>query len=485
MAIGGLLGYHAGKDPARPAVTFDNATTSYAELDASSNRKACQLAELGVGENDIVTLSVPNSLEFYETVFGVWKLGAIPNLVSAKLPASELQAIVDLATPRLVIANETARVAGWNFLATGTPPRADLSAGPLPTKVPPYWKIGTSGGSTGRPKLIIDRHDAFFDPDKPPMNQQLGDTMLNPGPLYHNTPFLTATQCLFSGGHVVEMGRFDALRALELIDRYKVNWMSLVPTMMNRIWRLPAEQRDSFDISSVRSVWHMASVCPVWLKQAWIDWLGPDRIFEVYGGTELMGFTMITGREWLTHKGSVGRVPPGYQMRILDEQGNICPPGTVGEIYFLPDKGVNSTYEYIGAKARAVDDWQTYGDLGHVDEDGYLYIADRRTDMIVSGGANIFPAEVEAAIDQHPEVRSSIVIGLPDADLGQRAHAIVQLADGAAKAVDEDGLRTFLSEKLARYKIPRSFEFTTENLRDDAGKARRSQLRDERAATAS
>jgi len=170
-------------------------------------------------------------------------------------------------------------------------------------------------------------------------------------------------------------------------------------------------------------------------------------------------------------------------MRILDERGNICPPGTVGEIYFLPDGGVNSTYEYIGAKAKAVDDWQTYGDLGHVDEDGYLYIADRRTDMVVSGGANIFPAEVEAAIDQHPEVRSSIVIGLPDADLGQRAHAIVQLAEGAAITVDEDGLRTFLSEKLARYKIPRSFEFTTENLRDDAGKARRSQLRDARVAT--
>ncbi|ABS62651.1 AMP-dependent synthetase and ligase [Parvibaculum lavamentivorans DS-1] len=485
MPIGELLAYHAARHSARPAVTFNGVTTSYAELDARSNRKARQLAERGVGAGDIVTMSVPNSLEFYETVFAVWKLGAVPNLVSSKLPATELQAIIELAKPRLVISEESARVEGWNFIAVGMTPSTDLSADPLPTKISPIWKIGTSGGSTGRPKLIVDRQKSVFDPNKAPMDQKLGDTMLNPGPLYHNTPFLTSTQCLFSGGHVVEMGRFDPLRALELIERYKVNWMSLVPTMMSRIWRLPTEQREAFDLSSVRSVWHMASVCPVWLKQAWIDWLGPDRIFEVYGGTELMGFTMITGREWLSHKGSVGKTPPGYHMRILDEKGNVCAPGEVGEIYFLPPNGPNSTYEYIGAQVKAVDGWQTYGDLGHVDEEGYLYIADRRTDMIVSGGANIFPAEVEAAVDQHPDVQSSIVIGLPDADLGQRAHAIVQLAEGASEIIDDDTLRAFLSGRLARYKIPRTFEFTSENLRDDAGKARRSQLREDRVTDAS
>ncbi|WP_332039936.1 AMP-binding protein [Parasphingorhabdus sp.] len=479
MPIGELLAYHAGKDAALPAVTFEGVTTSYSELDISSNRKARQLAAAGVGEGQVVTLSVPNGLEFYETVFAVWKLGAVPNLVSSKLPSSELQAIVKLAKPCLVIADESARVEGWNFLATGTPPLTEVPGGALPTKTAPHWKIGTSGGSTGRPKLIVDRHNCFFDPHKPPMNQKPGDTMLNPGPLYHNTPFLTSTHCLFAGGHVVEMGRFDPLRALELIERHKVNWMSLVPTMMSRIWRLPAEQRESFDVSSVESVWHMASVCPVWLKQAWIDWFGPDRIFEVYGGTELMGFTFITGGEWLTHKGSVGRPPPGYQMRILDEQGKECAPGEVGEIYFLPAAGPNSSYEYIGAQAKAVDGWQTYGDLGHVDAEGYLYIADRRTDMIVSGGANIFPAEVEAALDEHPDVQSSIVIGLPDGDLGQRAHAIVQIA-GANAEKGADDLREFLSDKLARYKIPRTFEFTSKNLRDDAGKARRSQLREER-----
>jgi bile acid-coenzyme A ligase len=481
MPIGELLAYHARKDPARPAVTFNDVTVGYGELDARSNRKARQLAELGVREGDIVTLAVPNGLEFFETVFAVWKLGATPNNVSSKLPPAELQAIVELAKPRLIIGEASARVPGWNFLEVGTRPSEGLSADPLPSKTAARWKIMTSGGSTGRPKLIADRQPGVYDPTKPPGTQKLGETMLNPGPMYHNSPFVVSCQCLFSGGHVVEMGRFDALRALELIERYRVNWVNFVPTMMHRIWRLPEEQRKSFDLSSLRVVFHMGSVCPQWLKQAWIDWLGPDRIFELYGGTELIGVTVITGREWLTHKGSVGKVQPGSRMRILDEQGRECAPGEIGEIYFLPDKGRNSTYEYIGAEAKAVGEWETLGDLGYVDEEGYLYIADRRTDMIVSGGANIFPAEVEAALDQHPDVQSSIVIGLPDADLGRRAHAIVQMTEEARQRTDADALRAFLSERLVRYKIPRTFEFTNENLRDDAGKARRSKLVAERS----
>ncbi|WP_207809929.1 AMP-binding protein, partial [Pseudomonas sp. 78_B] len=175
--------------------------------------------------------------------------------------------------------------------------------------------------------------------------QMPGDAMLNPGPLYHNSPFVLSFHSLFSGNHVVEMVKFDPLRALELIERHKVNWVNFVPTMMNRIWRLPAEQRESFDVSSLRVVWHMAAVCPQWLKQAWIGWLGPDRIFEMYGGTELIGCTVITGREWLAHKGSVGRVMPGFQMRIMNDQGRECAPREIGEIYFLPDAGPNSTYE--------------------------------------------------------------------------------------------------------------------------------------------
>jgi bile acid-coenzyme A ligase len=481
LPMGELLSHHARRDPSRPAVTYNDVTLSYAELDTRANRKARQLASLGVGEGDIVTLAVPNGFEFYETVFAIWKLGVSPNIVSAKLPAAELRAIVELAQPRLIVGD--AQVEGWPHLPAETN-TGHLSAEPLPTKISPRWKIMTSGGSTGRPKLIVDGKPGVYDPSTAALMRQPGDTVLNPGPLYHNAPFVFAFPTLFTGGHVVEMGKFDPLRALELIERYRVNWVNFVPTMMSRISKLPAEQREAFDVSSLRAVWHMASICPPWLKEAWIDWLGPDKLFEMYGGTEVLGTTVITGREWLTHKGSVGRVMPGFQMRILDEQGQELPAGEIGGIYFLPDTGPGSTYQYIGAKASASGDWQTYGDLGYVDAEGYLYIADRRTDMIVSGGANIFPAEVEAALDQHPDVRSSIVIGLPDGDLGARAHAIVQVAEDARARTDADALRAFLADRLVRYKIPRTFEFTTEYLRDDAGKARRSQLREERMANA-
>ncbi len=482
IPMGSLLAYHARGNPDLPAVTLNGITTSYAELEARSNRKARQLAALGVVEGDIVTVAVPKGVEYYETIFAIWKLGATPNNVSPNLPAHELKAIVDLARPRLVIGSEAIRDASPDFLACGTPPGDEFSADPLEVKVPPVWKIQTSGGSTGRPKLIVDKQPGLQDSNKAPMGQLPGESMLNPGPMYHNTPFVMSFGRLFSGGHVIEMEKFDALAALELIDRYKVNWVSFVPTMMSRIWRLPEEVRNRYDVSSLRMVLHMGSVCPPWLKEAWIDWVGPDAVVEIYGGTELFGVTAITGREWLEHRGSVGKPVGGSEMRIFDEDGKECAPGEVGEIYFLSPAGTGS--DYIGAEAKSRDGWRSYGDLGYVDADGYLYIADRRTDMIVSGGANIFPAEVEAALDEHPDVQSSIVIGLPDSDLGQRAHAIVQVAENAREHTDDDALRAFLAERLVRYKIPRSFEFTDENLRDDAGKARRSKLRDERIASA-
>lgn len=481
LPIGELLAYHAMRGADRPAVTFNDATLTFGELEARSNRIARHLASLGVEEGDVVTLAAPNGLDFYETAFAIWKLGATPNVVSSKLPAAELRAILELAAPVLVIGEPNAQIEGWPFLTLGADAGA-FSADPLPAKISPCWKMMTSGGSTGRPKLIVTSDAGVYDPAKCFGGREPGDTVLNPGPLYHNAPFVFSFPTLFTGGHVVDMGKFDPLRALELIDRYRVNWVNFVPTMMNRISKLPAGQRDGFDMSSLKAVWHMASICPQWLKQDWIDWLGPDRLFEMYGGTEVIGMTVITGSEWLTHKGSVGKVLAGFQMRILDEDGKECPTGEIGGIYFLPDAGASSTYQYIGAQATAIGDWQTYGDLGYVDEDGYLYIADRRTDMIVSGGANIFPAEVEAALDEHPDVRSSIVIGLPDADLGARVHAIVQVLEEARGRASAESLRAFLAERLVRYKIPRTFEFTTEYLRDDAGKARRSQLRAERMA---
>jgi bile acid-coenzyme A ligase len=299
--------------------------------------------------------------------------------------------------------------------------------------------------------------------------------------MYHAAPFGLAYQALCWGCHVVIAPKFDPADTLLLIERHRGHWLYQVPTMMHRIWRLDETERTRFDLSSLEVVCHIAAVCPVWLKEKWIEWLGPDRIWEVYSGTEAIAATMIGGREWLEHKGSVGRLMTSSQVRIFDDDGNEVGPGEVGEIYFLPPGGKGSTYHYLGAEPRARGDWETFGDLGRIDEDGYLYLADRRTDLIIAGGANVYPAEVEAAIDSHPAVLASVVVGLPDADLGQRIHAIVEVrAGGPAPGCEE--LRAFLAERLVSYKLPRSIEFTTERLRDDAGKARRSALRDARIA---
>jgi bile acid-coenzyme A ligase len=212
--------------------------------------------------------------------------------------------------------------------------------------------------------------------------------------------------------------------------------------------------------------------------RCFIDWLGPDVVHEFYGASERIGGTLISGREWLERPGSVGRPTDGRKIRVLDPDGKDLPPGEIGELYMLPPGGQGSTYFYVGdAKAKATPDgWESIGDMGWLDADGYLYIADRRTDMIVTGGANVYPAEVEGALDAHPLVRSSAVVGLPDDDLGQRVHAIVQAEPGLA----EDELRAHLAKLLDRYKVPRSFELVDYPLRDDAGKLRRSRLREER-----
>lgn len=223
----------------------------------------------------------------------------------------------------------------------------------------------------------------------------------------------------------------------------------------------------------------MASPCPPWLKEQWIRWLGPERIWELYSGAENPGRTVINGHEWLAHPGSVGKVQPGARLAVFDDQGAECAPGQVGEIGFQP-LIEHHTFQYIGAEPKMVGDYYLLGDLGYLDDDGYLYIADRRTDMILSGGVNIYPAEIEAALDSHPLVECSVAIGLPDPDLGARVHAIVNLAPGAEGKVTEDELRTFLATVLVRYKLPRSFEFARVPLKDGAGKVRRSALREAR-----
>ena len=476
IPMGSLPAYHARRDPTRPMITIGARTVTREEFESRANRRARALAARGVQQGDMVTIALPNCIEFYETAFAAWKLGATPNPVSGKLPDVELRSIIDLVRPRVIVGVDPARLPGCEVIAPGEPIDESLSCEPLPERIAPYWKAMASGGSTGRPKIIVDHNPGAWDPRLPPLRQIIDDTLLNPGPLYHNAPFSLMCAGLLTGAHVIEMEKFDPLRALQLIERHQVGWVNFVPTMMHRIWRLPEEQRASFDVSSLRVVYHMASACPVWLKEQWIEWLGAERIWELYGGTERQGACEINGREWLAHKGSIGRAQSTCQVKILSEQGEECPPGEVGEIFFLPVGGRNSTYHYLGAKANARGEWESIGDLGYTDEDGYVYLVDRRTDLIVTGGANVYPAEVEGAIDSHPQVRSSIVIGLPDEDLGHRVHALVETSAG----LSEVQLREHLLKRLARFKIPRTFEFVDRPLRDDAGKARRSALREER-----
>jgi bile acid-coenzyme A ligase len=470
--IGTLLTELAEKDPTAPAVTFEGFTTSRAELESAANQLARVYDALGVAHGDMVTIGLPNGPEFIVACCATWKLGAVPQPVSARLPLAERQAIVDLADSKLVVGVQPGTHGDRACVPEGFVPDAALDDGPLPPLVSPSWKAPTSGGSTGRPKLIVasqpgvmDNLVALFFGIEPDGIQLVA------GPLYHNGPFLFAMVGLFSGQHLVVLPRFDAAAALDAIDRYGVQIAMVVPTMMNRMLRVIQEAERTYKLDSIQRLWHMAAPCPEWLKRAWIDLLGPERIFELYGGTEGQATTVIDGRDWLAHPGSVGRVVTG-EMTVLDENGAAAPAGQVGEIYMRSGPKGTPTYRYIGAVARRRDGWESIGDLGWMDDEGFVYLADRRTDLILSGGANIYPAEVEGALLEHPAVESCAVVGVPDDDLGQVVHAVVHLVGPATQAE----LAAHLQSRLVRYKVPRTWEFVDEPVRDDAGKVRRSSL---------
>lgn len=459
----------------RTCLIYPDGALSWGGLERRANRLAHALAARGVREGDFVTLALPNGLGFHLACFALWKLGATPHIVSARTPAAEMRAILDLARPRMVLGEGGVPVAALDG--------AGDDDSPPPARVARHWKAMSSGGSTGRPKIIVDETPAAIDPAEWFLDMPANDCVLNPGPLYHNAPFISAHFALFRGNRVVGLARFDPQDALRAIARHRVRWTMMVPTMMHRIWRLPEEVRASFDLSSLEIVGHVASPMPVWLKEKWIEWLGAHRVWELYGGTEAVGATWISGVEWLERKGSVGRCIRGSRVKILDGSGRECAPGEIGEVYMMPDGGPRSSYRYLGAERRAdPQGWESLGDMGWVDEDGYLYLADRRHDLILSGGANIYPAEVEAALVEHPGVDSAVAIGLPDDDLGETVHAIVRPAGAGRSPLDETDLRAFMETRLARYKTPRSYEFVDFPLRDDAGKVRRSQLRAERIA---
>ncbi len=473
-----VLGQLAETDPDRPALTCGEVMVTRAGLVERVERLAALFAARGVVEGSTVTISLPNSIGFVESMFAVWAAGGVPQPVSPRLPALERAAIMDLASPALVVGMPQSEAGAWPVMES-VPRR--LPGGSFTPGVSPVWKVVTSGGSTGRPKLIAATAPALFENVAglaPLVGLRSGECALMTGPLSHNAPFVATAAGLLLGNHVVLMSRFDAAETLRLVGKHQASWLYLVPTMMLRIWRLPEAVRLAADVSSLKVAFHVAAPCPPWLKQAWIDWLGPEKVHELYAGTELQAATVITGTEWLAHRGSVGRPVVG-EIEVRDSRGRPVPAGQEGEIWMRRGPGAPPPYRYIGATARsAPGGWESLGDIGRVDAGGYVYITDRLADMILVGGANVYPAEIEAALDEHPAVQSCCVIGLPDEELGSIPYAIVELSEPAS---DQD-LMAHLRQRLAGYKLPRVIERATTPLRDEAGKVRRSALRAERIA---
>jgi bile acid-coenzyme A ligase len=446
------------RDPNGLALIHCDERWTWGEFDRRSAAWAARLSGQGVQPDDLVAFAFPNGPDFLALTFGIYRCGATPAPLSPKLPGAEREAILALMRPAVFFSETEYGAPLTETAVVGAP-------------IAKSWKACTSGGSTGRPKVIVDGRPAGF----PEGMQFIGiperGRVFVPGPLYHSAPFSAAVFALWSGSTVLTMQRFDAESALDLIARESLEWAMMVPTMMHRLMRLPEETRRRFDLSHWRMVVHTAAPMAPWLKLAWIDEFGPDHIWEVYGATEGLMRTWIGGREWLERPGSVGRPTGGARVRIQNPNGEDLPPGEEGEIFAMPPGGPGSSYCYIGAERRAtVDGWESVGDIGHLDADGYLFLADRRTDLIITGGINVWPAEVEAALLAHPAVRSCAVVGVPDDDLGQRVHAIVESGE---YALGLDDLRAFLSGRLSREKHPRSLALQQGPVRDDAGKVRK------------
>ncbi|MDF1604655.1 AMP-binding protein [Nocardioides sp. YIM 152315] len=475
VPLGAVLGHHADRHPHRTAVVCGEDGVDYAELDRRSTAVAELLVERGAAPGSTVVIGLPNGVDFFVATFATWKAGAVPLPLSSALPAPERDALIALASPSVVVGlpatDRTAVTADELAARARTGP---TGATPLPARTGEQpWKVIGSGGSTGRPKLIVAGRPARTDPEQEQYTIRPGDVVLAPGPLYHQGPFIFTTAGLFLGNTVITQPSFDAAGTLELVERHGVTWAYLVPTMTHRIWRLPAPVREAARLDSLRLLVSTGAPWAGWLKRAWLEWLGPDRVLEMYGGTEEQGGLSITGRESLAHPGAVGHAHDG--VRVVRPDGGPAAAGEVGELVFR--RRETAGHRYVGAEASDAA-WRGYGDLAHVDADGYVHLADRRTDLIVSGGVNVYPAEVESALEAHPAVVGAVVVGLPDDDLGQRVHAVVQVETPGA--VDPEELRDHVRTLIAGPKAPRTIELVTESLRDDAGKVRRSAIRDAR-----
>ncbi len=478
VALGDVPSHQARRlGPDRWAVRHGEDMLSWSQLDDRATRRAHALAARGVGQDHRVVLALPNGNALFELSFALWKLGATPTVVSARMPAGELSEIIALAEPKAVIA--AASLTGE--IAQALPPEFGEDhpeQAAMPSRVARNWKILTSGGSTGRPKLIVANQPSRMSPDAAMLRLPKDSVIVNPGPCHHNMPFATSVLGMVRGCSVSGMVRFDPLEFLALVERDRPEWVTMVPTMMSRVWALPSEQRTAFDVSSLQSVIHTAAPIAAWLKRAWIEWLGPERIVELYGGSEGVGITAITGSEWLERPGSVGR-PVGCSVHVLDPEGMALGPNQTGEIYFTPlNASADDVFAYVGAQMRKGPAGSvSLGDNGWLDEEGFLYVIGRRTDLILRGGENVYPAEIENVIFQIEGVAEAAVIGIHDPRWGEVGKAIVALKPGAQ--VSEEQVIAYCKQKLAGFKAPKQVQFVPALARNAAGKVDKPRLRAE------
>ncbi|MGX9787786.1 class I adenylate-forming enzyme family protein [Mycobacterium sp. MMS18-G62] len=464
-------------------VTGDQQQVSWRELDQRSNRVARSLARIGIGQGDMVVVELPNSVEHIVCAFASWKLGACVLPLRWDLPDWERARVLDVAQPVAVVGSRTAEGA-WQQVSPATLEDPAVSAEPLADCIADPARAIASSGSTGTPKVICASGSGTFDLDSIEnlparvTGQRSDQVQLVPAPLYHTNGSLITYPSLLRGQSVILMERFVAELVLEVIERHKVNTLTATTIMLQRMARCPDVTRR--DLSSIESLLHGGAPLPQWLARFWIDRVGPTKFFVAYGSSENAGSCFARGDEWLAHPGTVGR-PLNTELRIRDEQGRDLPPGETGMIYVRRPGQSSPVFNYLGDVPAGVDadNFTSLGDLGWVGEDGYLYLADRRVDMIISGGANVYPAEVEGALTEHPGVIDAVVVGLPDDEWGERVHAIVVPADVASPPSSEE-LRNFCRERIAAYKIPKTVEVVESLPRSDAGKIRRADLARER-----
>ncbi len=442
---------------------------TFAELDALANQWGRALTAAGAEPGSRVALAVPNGDHLVLAALGCWKIGAVPVPMRWDLPDWERSRVLKVVEAAIVL-DETNRSA----LAACA---AAQSADPLPAAVSPHASGICSSGSTGLPKVILNlapaiwtaQHSEPFMAHWAPVPRP--QTVLVPGPMYHTNGFATLTS-LLGGDRLVVLERFDAAMVVAAIEKYRVTTFTATPTMLGRIAALPEISRRNFD--GVEWILQGAAVMPPALLRTWFELLSPERVVMAYGMTENLGLTALRGDEWLTHPGSVGRGFRGTEVRILDPYEMPLGPGEFGDIYLRAP--MSAGYRYLGDAAPlpcTPDGFRTAGDIGYLDADGYLYVADRRSDMIVTGGANVFPAEVECALVDFPGIADVVVIGLADPQWGRRVHAVVQPTD---PALTEQQVIAYAKSRLAAYKVPKSVEFVDEIPRTAATKVNRSAM---------